>query len=277
MRTLGIDLAAQPAHTAACVIDWPADDNAQVTVGLPATGCDDDRLLELMADADAVAIDAPFGWPEFINEHLADYAERGEWPLRPADEDETDWSLRLRYRETDRAVRRLLLERDPPVKLWPLSVSSNLIAVCAWRCASLLHRHAQRSGRAFDRTGRRSGVFEVYPAAALANWGLPFKGYKPGSAASEKSKRARLKREAIIDELAARTDPWFRPSQRDAVRQVVVDDDNRLDAFISAIVARAAATQRTVLPSTLAQERLATREGWIHVPQVDSLPPLHLR
>src|SRR4051812_3572297 len=108
MRTLGIDLAAQPQDTAACVIDWPATDEAQVTVARPVAGCDDDRLLDLMADVDAVGIDAPFGWPEFINEHLAAYAERGEWPLRPADEDEADWSLRLRYRETDRAVRRLL-------------------------------------------------------------------------------------------------------------------------------------------------------------------------
>jgi predicted nuclease with RNAse H fold len=238
MCTLGIDLAAQPKNTAACVIDWPNGAGGRVDITRPQSGYDDHQLLELMKNADVVAIDAPFGWPEFINAHLGEYAACGVWPLRPDDEGAEDWIMRLRYRETDRAVRRLLLARKPPVKLWPLSVSSNLIAVCAWRCAALLHQHAQRPGNLFDRSGERSRVFEVYPAAALANWGLPFKGYKPGSLSSEKTKRARQMREEIADTLTAKA-AWLRRTDYSDLRDDLVDDDDLLDAFVSSLAARA--------------------------------------
>lgn len=273
MRTLGIDLAAQPENTAACVIDWPDAAGGRVEVTRPRAGCDDHQLLEMMRIADTVAIDAPFGWPEFINAHLGEYATHGVWPLRPDDEGADDWILRLRYREADRAVRRLLVARRQPVKLWPLSVSSNLIAVCAWRCAALLHQYAQHPGNLFDRTGERSRVFEVYPAAALANWGLPFKGYKPGSPASEKTQRAREKREEIADALAAKA-VWLRSRDYSDLRDDFIDDDDLLDAFISALVGRAAAIGRTVLPQSTAERRMAPSEGWIHVPEEGSLSEL---
>ena len=227
-----------------------------------------------MSDAHALAIDAPFGWPEFINTHLGEYAARGVWPLRPDDEDAEDWTRRLfRIRETDRAVRRLLLDRNPPVKLWPLSVSSDFIAVCAWRCAALLHQQAQRQGHEFDRTGERSRVFEVYPAAALANWGLPFKGYKPGSAKSDKTKRARVKREEIADALASRA-PWLRFQDHADLRYDLVDNDDLLDAFISALAARRLSNRTDGPPESDKQQRLASREGWIHVPDERSLGQL---
>ena len=273
MRTLGIDLAAQPRNTAVCAIAWPEDPDAQVEITRPESGHDDHRLLALMDDADAVGIDAPFGWPEFINAHLGEYAAQGVWPLRPDDEDPEEWILRLRYRETDRAVRRLLLGRTPPVKLWPLSVSSDLIAICAWRCAALLHQHARRRDQQFDRTGKHSRVFEVYPAAALANWGLPFKGYKPGSPNSEKTKRAHHKRGLITDALAAKV-PWLRSRKHSALRSDLIRDDDLLDAFVSALVARAAAGGQTVLPESSEQQRLAASEGWIHVPDESSLGKL---
>jgi predicted nuclease with RNAse H fold len=270
MRTLGIDLAAQPENTAVCVIDWPDGADGLVDITRPQSGLDDHQLLEMMKSADAVAIDAPFGWPEFINAHLGEYAAGGVWPLRPDDEGAEDWIMRLRYRETDRAVRRLLLARKPPVKLWPLSVSSTLIAVCAWRCAALLHQHAQRPSNLFDRTGERSRVFEVYPAAALANWGLPFKGYKPGSPSSGKTKRAREKREEIADALAAKAS-WLRRTDYSDLRDDLVEDDDLLDAFVSSLAARAAAIGRTVPPHTDEERRLAASEGWIHMPQERSL------
>jgi predicted nuclease with RNAse H fold len=273
MRTLGIDLAAQPENTAACVIDWPDAAGGRVDVTRPQSGYDDHDLLGLMRNAGVVAIDAPFGWPEFMNAHLGEYAARGVWPLRPDDEGAEDWIMRLRYRETDRAVRRLLLARKPPVKLWPLSVSSNLIAVCAWRCAALLHQDAQRPGNLFDRTGERSRIFEVYPAAALANWGLPFKGYKPGSLSSEKTKHARAKREKIADALAVKA-AWLRRTDYSDLRDDLVDDDDLLDAFISSLAARAAATGWTVAPHSGQEQWLAGSEGWIHVPEEHSLGEL---
>ena len=61
MRTLGIDLAAQPRNTSSCRIDWGAQ-TAQISQ--LHSGRDDESLLEEIADADKVAIDAPFGWPD---------------------------------------------------------------------------------------------------------------------------------------------------------------------------------------------------------------------
>lgn len=154
MRTLGIDLASQPENTALCVVSW-ADDGRGAEVEPPRAGCDDDALLAEMARADAVGIDAPFGWPAAFVSAVA-----GEgWPAGVAVD-------ALRFRETDRFVRSWtgeVLGR----RLSPLSVSADRIAYCAWRCRSLLARHRGTSR-----------VYEVYPAAALAVWGQPHRGYK---------------------------------------------------------------------------------------------------
>ena len=58
--TLGIDISSQPEGTAACAITWEPGRAVATTPGL---ACDDEKLTELIADADAVDIDAPFGWP----------------------------------------------------------------------------------------------------------------------------------------------------------------------------------------------------------------------
>jgi predicted nuclease with RNAse H fold len=232
-----------------------------VTVGVPRAGLADPELLDLMAAADAVGIDSPFGWPEFVTEHLGEYARTGAWPLRPEDADAREWILRLRFRETDRAVHR-------QVGIWPLSVSSDLIAVCAWRCAALLHQHAQAAGVPLDRTGERTRVFEVYPAAALAAWGLPFRGYKATGPA--KGAAARERREAIVAGLTEPA-PWV---GQPAVADALVGSHDLLDAFVSALVARAAAMGSTVGPQTDEERRLAPTEGWIHVPQPGGLARL---
>ena len=70
-----------------------------------------------------------------------------------------------------------------------MSVSSDLIAVPAWRCMGLLDRLGVN-----DRAGG-DGAFEVYPAAALCAWGLRSRGYK-GPKAGER-------RSALVDDLLA--------------------------------------------------------------------------
>ncbi|MGH9297505.1 MAG: hypothetical protein ACRDZP_05955 [Acidimicrobiales bacterium] len=74
MRSLGIDLAAQPGRTASCSIVW-GDRSARVErlLGPGAGGggsasrgptvLNDDTLVALAADADRIGIDCPFGWP----------------------------------------------------------------------------------------------------------------------------------------------------------------------------------------------------------------------
>jgi hypothetical protein len=71
----------------------------------------------------------------------------------------------FRHRETDRVTK----IRNPSGR-WPLSVSSDRIAVPAMRCAAILAEVARRRGRpAVAREG--SGLCcEVYPDPALRIW-----------------------------------------------------------------------------------------------------------
>jgi predicted nuclease with RNAse H fold len=238
MRTLGIDLAAGEARTAACFIDWGDDVGVTRT---PHLGLSDDRLLEEIAVADKVAIDAPFGWPEGFVQAVSSYADGGPWPA-------VDRST-LRYRETDRAIAG---DGRPP-----LSVSSDLIAVTAMRCALLLTRLAEH-GVAVDRAG--SGlVVEVYPAAALRVW-----GFKPGRYKETSGRQARV---ALVAELVERCRPWLEFTD-DCVAMCEASD-HALDAVVCALVARAKALGATRdIPEDLLTA--ARREGWIHIPAANS-------
>ena len=84
MRTLGIDLAAQPANTSACTIDWGP--GRPIVSGL-RSGLDDDTLLDAIEGADKVAIDAPFGWPDEFVEAVSAHRNRAGWPGRGEDQD----------------------------------------------------------------------------------------------------------------------------------------------------------------------------------------------
>lgn len=153
LRTVGIDLAAQARDTAACQIEWSGQGTCNVLWVREGTDCTDDALVAWMAQASAIGIDAPMGWPSALVDLLPEYMATGRWPVVPQFTDGRVWYDELRLRETDRAVHRLLLaERDVSVRL--LSVSSDTIAVVAWRCARLIAMHGGRNGVAFDRTRR---------------------------------------------------------------------------------------------------------------------------
>ena len=232
MLTLGIDLASQPRNTGLSEVRWEGR-RARVTrveVGLDNTG-----LVDSVKGVDAVGIDAPFGWPEPFREAIAAWGDGGEWPQ--------DWgpdSVRaLSLRETDLLVH----ERTGR---WPLSVSTDRIAICAMRAASLL-TELRRAG---VETGRVDGpVYEVYPGVVLEQWGLDAKGYK-----RDPDVRNRL--------LAGLGGGWLDLSAADRAMCV---RDHAFDALVCGLVARAAATRRTVLP-TAAERSRAEREGWIHLP-----------
>jgi predicted nuclease with RNAse H fold len=70
MLTLGIDLASQREKTAACLIEWK---NGRAIARDPFLGCSDDDLDALIAQADVVGIDAPFGWPVEFTAAVADW------------------------------------------------------------------------------------------------------------------------------------------------------------------------------------------------------------
>ncbi len=241
MRTLGIDLAAQPKTTAACMLEWRP---GEVGLTLLERGLDDERLLDLTADADKAGIDAPFGWPDRFVEAVAAHREHRDWPGRGADQD--SFRFHLAFRRTDRK----LIERG--VRR-PLSVSTDLIGVVAMRAATLLDALAAR-GEPVDRAG--SGrVVEVYPAPALSGWGVNATGYKSRAGAG----RLPALLDALEDELGG--------LQLDSEqRTLAASDHNCFDAIVASLVARAAALGLTFPPDPGEEADVAVREGWIHLP-----------
>jgi hypothetical protein len=253
METTGIDLAAQDAKTAVCTITWRGH---TASVSPPLGGVDgitEEALVEAVRRGNWVGIDSPFGWPAGFVRAVGGYAEREPWPDIDADA--------LRYRLTDRLVR-------DDLRVSPLSVSSDRIGVTAWRCARLLTL-ARAGKKAADRMGR-DRIVEVYPGAALTRWGLERRGYK-ASGNSERKQGQRTKREELLTELEKSAD-WLQ-WEGDA-RDRCVDSDDFLDAFLCALIARAAAVGQTAWPKKKKEWKAARAEGWIHLPRPDSLPKL---
>jgi predicted nuclease with RNAse H fold len=251
--TLGIDLSADPARTAACVVAWRDGGAAVESV---EEGLDDGALherIERVEDAGGLTgIDAPFAWPVPFLEALDAHARDGSFPAGYRDP-------RLQFRATDLFV--------AGVARRPLSVSTNLIGVTAMRCARLLHEVGARRGARVDPAGT-DGVAEVYPAAALVAWGgrgegLDPQGYKTGPA-------ARAARGRLVAALGAR--PWLQLPA--AACDACERSDHALDAVLAALAARAVERGLTHAPQTAEQRRLASVEGWIHVPVAGSLDRL---
>lgn len=238
MRTAGVDLAAQAAQTGLCIIDWEAAPRCvDLTVGVG-----DDEIVAAAAASEKCGIDAPFGYPAAFVDFVA-----GHHALDPEARPAVDTGP-LRLRATDTWVWRRHGRR-------PLSVSTDLIGVTALRCARLQLLVAERTGTAVDRTGR-GRLAEVYPAAALAAWGLPAAGYKRSTGASV----------ALLAELAAMMADRFAISMTPQQRALVASVDDALDALVAAVVAREVTMGRTEGPPATEAE-VASREGWIHVPR----------
>ena len=239
MITLGVDLASADENTAACTIRWARG----CAVAEVECGQDNESLLGLLNQADKAGVDVPFGWPDAFVDELTRYHGGGPWFA----EDRAP----LKFRATD-------LDVAARADKKPLSVSSQLIAVPAMRAARLFTRLAQL-GIPVDRAGG-GRLVEVYPAAALKIWQLPFTQYKD-------AKGAGLRRK-IFTMLRARTSAWL--NLDDAACATCIRSDDALDALVAALVARAAALGRCQKPPREHEER-ARREGWIALPPPDAL------
>ena len=250
MRTAGVDLAAQDKNTAACVVDWGS---GGPRVELPRVGLDDDPLLDVICDSDRTGIDAPFGWPQAFADAVAAHQARDRWPgstaeLRELAEQRASFRRTLSYRVTDLAI-----IDDRKLSVRPLSVSTDRIGVTTFRCALLLDRLGHERRVKVDRSGRTGRVAEVYPAAALNAWGLPFKGYK--------GRAGREVRGELVEAVGRRLGSGF----GNEARKRCADSDHALDALVSALVARAVAVGATREPNRR-RSGAAKLEGWIHVP-----------
>ena len=237
VRTLGVDLAAADENTALCLVEWTP--RALRIERLIARRASDALIVDLAADADVVAIDAPFGWPTPFVDVIASYRTGAAWPRQRPDD--------LWFRRTDVRTQGRTGGR------WPLSVSSDRIARPAERAARLLTLLGTW-GRAAARDGS-DAVIEVYPAGALRCWDIRADGYKNAD--------AREARERIRDQLLGAVGLDVGEHER----AELAAEDHALDALIASLVGRAFGLGRTTLPG---EEDLdaARREGWIHLPTI---------
>jgi predicted nuclease with RNAse H fold len=236
--TVGIDVASQPAGTAGCWIEWSAKGG---TIQDVRRNLDDESVAAILKEeADKTGLDVPLGWPDAFVRAVSRHHAGRPWGTHPE-------KKVLELRATDLEVRRL-------VGWYPLSVSTNWIAFPAMRMARILGP--------VDRTGA-GPVVEVYPAAALAIWGLPFKGYK--------GDEGRAIRHGMVSTLRSRTKSWLTaPSDFWALCE---NSDHVVDALVASLVARASALGLCHgIPERLV--RLAQREGWIALPVDSSLDGL---
>jgi predicted nuclease with RNAse H fold len=220
MRTLGIDLAADPAKTAACLVDW-----AEGTAVMLDAPVGDQAIVRAAATVRLAAIDVPFGWPDaFVAAVVAHHGGRG-WP--PVETSAPADRVPLRFRATDVD----LMERGHR----PLSVSTERIGVAAMRGARILEL-LSREGVTIDRSGITGAVAEAYPAGALRAWGLRSSGYK-GS-------RHREICAGLVVEFAAACG-----TMADAVAGCLSGaDDDELDAVICAFIGAAVVLGGTARP-----------------------------
>jgi predicted nuclease with RNAse H fold len=239
VRTLGIDLSANPAKTGACLIDWDA--GTVTPMDRPAT---DTQLVEAIAAADMTGIDIPLGWPDAFVDAISAH-HRGD-PWRPSATQPPADREPLRFRVTDLATRSRGAQ--------PLSVSTDRIGVAAMRGARLQNL-LREAGVDIDRSGTTGKLAEVYPAAALRAWGLTHSGYKGRPNAS------------VCEDLAGDLARACGPLGNAVDESLVGCDDDALDAVVCGIVARAVLRGQSTAPPAHHLE-MARREGWIHVPVV---------
>ncbi|MEV5751578.1 DUF429 domain-containing protein [Actinoallomurus sp. NPDC052308] len=248
MLTVGLDLAAEAGNTALARLEWH---RGGCSVRGIQQACEDEMIVDALLTADKAGIDCPLGWPVPFVEFVA--AHRSGNVAVPVGTRGRDWRRNLALRLTDRVVH----ERTG---LTPLSVSADRIGHAAMRCAALLSRLA-REGRPVDRCGT-GVVVEVYPAASLRLWGLPYRGYKR---AHDVAALGRL-----VDGLLTAA-PWL---DLGACESLCRRSHDATDAVVAALTARAASRCLATSPESHELET-ARSEGWIALPTgpLDDLRP----
>lgn len=239
--TVGVDLAAEAVRTAVAWLDWSP---GRARLERVEAGAGDDLIVEAVMDAAKAGIDCPLGWPDRFVDFVA--AHRAGHVQVPEGQEGRVWRRDLALRVTDQVV-------YEQTGLTPLSVSADRIGHATMRCAAVLAELARR-GRPVDRRGC-GVVVEVYPAACLKVWGLPYRGYKRAANLTGLGR--------LVDRLLEAA-PWLDLGGYEPLCRA---SDDAIDAVISALAARASALGLVTVP---VGEQAAT-EGWIALPTA----PLH--
>jgi predicted nuclease with RNAse H fold len=238
--TVGVDLAANPAGTAVASVEWLA---GRAVVRDVLVEADDSAVVAVLAQADKAGIDCPLGWPDAFVAFVAAH-QHGQITI-PRSNAGQHWRRPLTMRLTD-----LVIKQETGVT--PLSVSADRLGHVAMRCAGLLAMLAQK-GQVVDRSGGGM-ITEVYPAASLKVWGMPYRGYKrPGDMKTLVD---------LIDCLLAAA-PWLDLGDADMLCRRT---HHVVDAVVAALTARAADRNLTLRPRTTAEEAAASTEGWVAIP-----------
>ena len=244
MITLGIDLSTSRKNTSYCQIDWSgAEPRLVAGPTTPAARNQWESLHSAIGTSDKVAIDVPLGWPVAFSREVSAHARGEAWT---ADRDKCLW------RVTDDRVARVKGVEDKGARR-PLSVSANLIGATAMDAAKELGRYS------IDRSGRSGKFCEVYPAVALRRWGFPDVGYKGADSIEQRTRLANLILAGV---------PWA--SVALGLQALICGDDNHLDSFLCALIARLVAIGDAEGPSDNELE-MARIEGWIWLPNPGSL------
>lgn len=240
----GVDLAADPAKTGVATIEerGTGSGGRGLRVAHAELGADDDAVGDLAASSTLTGIDVPLGWPRGFREVVEKHAEGA---LEAVGDSGAAWRRLLTNRFTDLEVRR-------NVGVVPLSVAADRIAHPALRWAAI-EAGLRARGLNVDRAGY-GRLAEVYPAAALKQWGMRYRGYKTLDPSTRRSIIAALTEEFSID--------WA------GNRGAAEESADVLDAVVAAIVAREIRAGRCLPPPAENEElaALIAEEGWIWVP-----------
>lgn len=290
IRLLGVDLATTTDATGLLAIDLDGEGGVEILTKAdlrkraapddPAAASDP-GIVRLVKAPDRIClagIDAPFGWPKIFADQVHRWSEGQAWDYWPYKET----NRLMRFRATDRFVQNVgeqaQHEDGDNHRDWPdgISVSSDKLSATSRRCAGLLTLlDASSVGH---RTGAAGNVIEVYPAAALAQWCLPSRGYKSSSSNSRKI------RSDIIDGLQshgrASGTQWgdSLAAEIERCRSKFETNDDTLDALVCALVVWAWRVGQTyghadpdslkVLKDIEQAEHIGV-EGWIQHPKTD--------
>ena len=239
MITARVDFAADERKTSIARIEWGRGGAKVIDLQL---GASDDDVLDCVRSGEKTGIDCQFGWPDtfvrFVTAHRDHALDLVGAPM------DVDARRNLAYRVTDLEVKRI-------AGIQGLSVAADRIAMAAMRCAALLAA-LDAEGAPVDRTGAGL-VVEVYPAASLARWGLPFKGYKTHKNVAEL--------DALVTALVGEA-PWL---ELGSLEPLCRQSDDAIDAIICALTATAHELGDVeAIPSEHVES--ARTEGWIALP-----------